>query len=397
MIFIYLILTRPIEYMKKNISKVQEKSSLNTSPVWVLQTCNRLSIGGVQSFLMNFYRKIDRQKVQFAFAVQRNCELSYDQEIRSLGGRVHYLPRMEDGLLQYMRALKALLKAHPEYQIVHSHMNQRNMLSLLIAKWMGVPVRISHAHNTGFYNTFISKMRSQLLKCMIRFTSTAQWACSHAAYEHVHLHTSSPSIIHNAIEINRFLFNPQVREQIRQQFAFAQDDIVLGHIGNFSTQKNTRYLLSILSRLPERYKLLLIGEGQEKAEMEAQVRRSHEKNRVFFTGVTDSSQMLQAMDLFLFPSFFEGLGMVAIEAITNGLPVIASEWVPHDIDIVKQVWHLPIGEDSVDQWVNAILSLKHTQRTENALAVKQAGYNIAEEVKCMENMYLKFIHRAGAL
>lgn len=373
--------------MKEGINVFNTVEKNNLKPIWVLHTCNRLSIGGVQSFLMNFYKAIDRRRVQFAFAVQRETELPYDKEILSLGGRIHYLPRIEDGAIKYMKSLRLVIKNHPEYKIVHSHMNQRNALALLVAKQMNVPIRISHAHNISSCYTILSKIRYQIFKKIIAYTANNFWTCSYAANECVHFPNKHEIIIHNAIDIKRFIFNSEIRHEIREIYDIKEDDVVIGHIGNFSPQKNTSYLLSIIDKLPSNYKLLLVGEGKEKLSLENSELVNKNIKRIIFTGSADSSKMFQAMDIFVFPSLFEGLGMVAIEAIASGLPVIASKGVPNDIDISEYVCHLSIEACDIPLWVNKILSFGKIKRQNNFECLKLAGYNIYDEAEHLLSMY----------
>ncbi len=358
--------------------------------IWILHACNRLSIGGVQAFLMNYYRHIDRDRIQFAFAVQRNEELSYDKEIIEMGGRIHYLPRMEDGLLSYIKQLAALLKEHPEYQIIHAHMNQRNAIALATAKSRKVKIRISHAHNTCSYKTFVQKARYNLFKHIIAITGTHFWACSNAANECLHYPEKKNTwILHNAIDITRFKYDEEVRSCIRTQYGIDPSKIVVGNVGNFSSQKNTGFLISLIRELPDNYMLFLVGEGAEKDSLMRRCENESINNRVIFTGVQDSSKMYQAMDIFAFPSLLEGLGMVAIEAIASGLPVVASEYVPDEIDLSRNVQHLPIGENNLYKWIDCIQNIDFANRKESLHAIVDAGYSIQCESKKLQETYLK--------
>ena len=360
--------------------------------IWILHACNRLSIGGVQAFLMNYYRHIDRDRIQFAFAVQRNEELSYDKEIIEMGGRIHYLPRMEDGALSYIKELAALLNEHPEYQIIHAHMNQRNAIALATAKARKVKIRISHAHNTCSYKTFVQKARYNLFKLIIAITGTHFWACSNAANECLHYPEKKNTwILHNAIDITRFKYDEEVRSCIRTQYGIDPSKIVVGHVGNFSSQKNTGFLISLIRELPDNFMLLLVGEGEEKDSLMRRCKNESLNNRVIFTGVQDSSIMYQAMDVFAFPSKFEGLGMVAIEAMTSGLQVIASSGVPEEVDISNSIIHLPIGEENIGLWKNAIINTSYTRNGKASYEVRKAGYDVNYSVKELMARYEKLV------
>ena len=370
--------------------------------IWVLHTCNRLSIGGVQSFLMNFYRNIDKTKIQFAFAVQRDEELPYDKEIISMGGRIHYMPRISDNFIKYLRALYSLIKNHPEYKICHSHMNQRNALSLLVAKILKVPVRISHAHNKYGYMSLFQKFRYLILKKIISIVANNFWACSISANNCLHYKNKKYLLINNAIDINKFSFNSEIRQKKRAFYNIGTNDIVIGNISNFSYQKNIEYLLSIIDILPLNYKLMLVGDGTNCKKIITNTLTIKNRKKIIFTGVAKSNEMYQAMDIFAFPSYYEGLGIVAIEAIAAGLPVIASTGVPNDIDIVNRlkervvlldsVCHLPIRKKDVNKWCEKINEYSHLSRINNYEILTKAGYNIFEKINFVTDKYIQILN-----
>lgn len=358
------------------------------SKIWILHVCNRLSVGGVQAFLMNYYRAIDKNLFQFAFAVQRNEELPYDKEIEQMGGRIHYLPRMSEGGIRYAYYLNRLLKEHPEYRIIHAHMNQRNAIPLLVAKAMGIPNRISHAHNTSNCSTLVQHLRYDWFKCLIDCTGTCFFACSQSANECLHnTRRRQTKIVPNAIDVSKYSFSEQIRSRIRNQLGIKNDEIVIGHVGNFSEQKNTEYLVKLIKILPQQYKLLLVGDGARRQAIIEKCKNSNLQDRVVFTGVVSSSEMYQAMDIFVFPSKFEGLGMVAIEAIASGLPVIASTGVPKDIDITDSVVHLPANDSCLDLWKSCIIDVPRINRKDGVHQVREAGYDISIAARKLEEMY----------
>ena len=362
--------------------------------IWVLQICNKLSIGGVQSFLMNYYKHIDRSRVQFAFAVQRNEEMSYDMEIIRMGGRIHYLPRIEDGTMNYIKALHRLLIEHPEYKIVHSHMNQRNGIALGVAKKSGVKIRISHSHNIKNCQTLLQNVRYYILKTLISRFATHFWACSSMANDCLHPNNKKNQtwILHNAIEIDSFLYDENTRNYIRGKYGIKQNEVIIGHVGNFSKQKNTSFLIDIIKRMPLEYKLMLVGDGQERILLERKCKLENLNDRVIFTGIQRASDMYQAMDIFALPSLFEGLGMVSIEAMTSGLPVVVSTSIPHEIDIVQSVYHLSIGQDNIDQWCDTLLSVEQPERVIDPQIIVMGGYDIKKESVKLLNRYINLHH-----
>ena len=352
---------------------------------WIIHACGKLSIGGVQSFLMNYYKSIDRTKYQFAFAVQRDYEMPYDKEILDMGGRIHYLPRIDSNVSGYVKELTQILKSHKEYCVIHCHMNQKNAIPLYVAKKCGIPIRISHAHNTKHCSSLMQSIRYTYFSHMIKLYATEYSACSLVANNDLH-GSKKAVIVKNAIDSGKFLFNAEVRKQIRKEYNI-DNQIVLGHIGNFSAQKNTGYLIDILSKLPDKYSLMLVGDGEEKKGLINKCQTYGCSERVIFTGIKKSHEILQAMDIFLFPSKYEGLGMVAIEASAAGVPVITSTEVPSDVDIVEETVHLPIGTESIQLWANKIIEYTSLERKNNQMMIISSGYDIASNISKLERLY----------
>ncbi|MBC2726057.1 glycosyltransferase family 1 protein [Desulfosporosinus sp.] len=361
--------------------------SNSDEPIWVLHTCNELSIGGDQSFLMNYYRNIDRSKVQFAFAIQREVDYDHDAEIIKMGGRIHKMHSMNESLVSYAKDLKSILKQHPEYKIVHAHMNHRNVIALAICKFVGVPIRISHSHNLGSKLSLLTRARVELLKYKLQNVATDFLACSKGAAEYLYGRTMNYCIINNAIDSKKFLFSPETRERMRYDLGNGSE-FLIGHIGNFSAQKNHKFLIDIFSKLNNNSKLILVGNGPLMEEVKKYAMMIKVLDRVVFLGVrNDISDLMQAFDAFVFPSLFEGLGIVAIEAQAAGLPTYCSDGVPKDVDITNLAVHIPLSA-SAEEWAAIIEMAEYAQRRDMYRDICMAGYDIHENAKILEDFYI---------
>lgn len=354
---------------------------------WVLHLCGMLSVGGVQSVIMNFYENIDRNKVQFAFAVQRNFPYDYDNRIIELGGRIHYLPDIRYNPKEYERALTELLKTHSEYQIVHAHFNFTNWKMLQISKKAGVPVRISHAHAANTKERITTKLHLGLLARLINHYSTIRLSCSNASGRYLY-ESNSYIIIHNALKLDRFSYSVEIREKKRKELSIHKDTIALCEIGHLNDCKNQSFLLDVLSILDNTYHLYLVGGGDEyKSELEEKIRQLGLSERVTFLGVrSDVNELMQAFDIMVFPSKHEGLSVVCMEAQAAGLPVIASDNVPNEVAVTDMIQFC--GINSAMDWADMVKKIPIRSRHNTETIMREAGYDIAEETKKLQEIYL---------
>lgn len=358
-------------------------------PIWILHLCNELTIGGDRSFLLNYYKHIDKSKIQFAFVVQRDYEYEYDSEIINMGGRIHKVNKLNKNLNSYTKDIKNILINHPEYRIVHSHMNHRNAVALSICKLFGVPVRISHSHNTGIKMNLMTQLRVNIFKKILRLVATDFWACSKSAAEYLYGNSSDYKVIRNAIDSKKFTFSIEEREKIRKALGI-KEEYIIGHVGNFSAQKNYRFIIDFFSKLPKNFKLLLVGYGDLINDVKKLVSKYEIEDRVMFLGVrNDIPNLMQAFDAFVLPSLYEGLGIVAIESQAAGLPTYCSDGVPDDIEITNYATRIPL-KSSAEYWAEVILSNKNKMKRRNTFEeIKNSGYEITKNVILLEDLYLE--------
>ena len=373
----------------------------NNEKIWVLHICNALyPAGGVQSLLMNYYRNIDRNKIQFAFVVQRDIKFEFDKEIEDLGGKIYYVPEMQKDFKGYMKALSEIIKNdNNSYKIAHAHMNHRNGIALAICKKNGVPIRISHAHNLGEERNLLTNIRVETFKLIGKMVSTDFVTCSIEAGKYLfgnRINNNKSIIMKNAINVSKFAFNNEIRLKMRRELNIKSNEFVLGYVGNYSKQKNLIFALKVFSELRKvnnNSKFLVIGTGEENEieEVNKIVKLLEIEDNVMFLGTRlDVNYLMQAMDALIIPSLFEGLGIVAIEAQAAGLEVYASENVPDAINITNLAKHIELIKGP-KIWAKIINEFRGYAREKVYLVVINNDFDICENTKKIEEYYISRI------
>ena len=359
----------------------------------ILQVVNNMHRAGLETMLMNYYRNINRDEIQFDFLTHRPLKSDYDDEILSLGGRIYYAPRLyPQNYISYFRYMKRFFAEHSEYRIVHSHIDAMSYLPLLAAKKSKIPVRIAHSHNTS-----IDKNFKFLLKQYFRFKipSVANYYCACGEEAGKFLFKNKEfTVIPNAIEADHFVFDASVRKEIRTSLG-ADGKTVIGHVGRFSYQKNHNFLISLFHELHKKYGntlLFLIGVGEKENEIKQKVQSLGLSDSVIFFGNrSDVNRLYQAMDVFLMPSLFEGVPVAGIEAQFSGLNCVFSDRVPKEVNFSGECAFLPL-DCSLKKWVYTIMNFcdqsKREQKSSNALG---SCYNIKNAHQILENYYRSFI------
>ena len=354
----------------------------------VLHIVTDMNRGGLETMIMNYYRHIDRSRVQFDFLVHRSARAAYDDEIESLGGHIYRISGLNPLSLSYYHELDVFFKEHTEHKIVHSHLDCMSAYPLRAAKKAGVPVRIAHAHSTKQDNDwkYIFKLISK--KFITRY-STDLFACSKSAGKWM-FGTDNVTVLNNAIDTEKYVFNPSIREEIRQRLEL-ENSAVIGHVGRFSPVKNHDFIIEVFKSVKNmcpNSKLLLIGDGARKNEIQQKVDQLNLSSDVIFVGSSSNVDMyLQAMDVFVFPSHYEGLGIAAVEAQTAGLPCIVSDKVPSDCSVTSDlVSFLPLTAGA-EKWAKLVYSKLNTKRTNRGEEVKSCGYDIFSQSIKLEEFY----------
>ena len=365
----------------------------NQSPIRVLHVVQRMEAAGVQSFIMNIYREIDRNKVQFDFLTHYAERQFYDDEIEKMGGRIYRLTVREDkNLIKYHKDLKAFFASHPEYKIVHGHLDSLGFFYLGAAKKAGVPVRIAHAHTIIEDGNIIKKIRHRLNR-LYKTNATFLAACSKEAGIYM-FGSNEFKVIHNPIEVDKFTYSPEIRNQVRKELGL-EKSIVIGNVGRFVPPKNHIFLLDVFKRVHAKVpsaRLVLVGNGELMDEVMTYGNNIGLKDSIVYLGVrSDVNRLYQAMDAFVFPSKYEGLGIVAIEAQASGLPTICSENVPSSAGITELFCQIALT-DSSNVWADKIISeIQGTVRRDQSQKLKESGYDVRTVAQELIDMYEKMI------
>lgn len=324
-------------------------------PIRVAHVIGKMVGGGVEAVIMNFYRCLDRSQVQFDFIIDSDSTVVPAEEIGDLGGRVFEVPPYQH-LGEYRKGLGDLLVRNG-YDIVHSHINSLSVFPLGTAKRAGVPARIAHSHSTTGKGEFLRNAVKLALRTQANRYPTVRLACTEHAGEW--LFGNAPfEVLPNPIDFKRFAFDPEARAEMRGAWGVADDELVIGHVGRWTSQKNQIYLLHILRGLLDfgvSARLVLVGDGPDRAAIEVQMGRLGLADRVIAPGCVDSAKAYSGFDVFCFPSRYEGLGMAPMEARASGLPCLVSDAVPAEIDLMGDVRFLPLAETGV--WVDSIRAL----------------------------------------
>lgn len=364
-------------------------------PIRILHIVTSMDAGGIENMLMNIYRNIDRTKVQFDFLVHRKEKGFFDDEIISLNGRIHHVqPLSVLKIYSYLKELNHFFKQHNYYKVIHSHISLWSYLVLTIAKKYKIDTRIAHSHESHkslLEHNFSRIPLVWLLKKSINKPLTHRFACSGEAGRWMFGNKQKITVINNAIDVSKFKFSNIIANDVRSEFNLG-DSIVIGHIGNFSKAKNYPFILEVFKavhRKNDKARLMLIGNNKSNPDVEKKVIELDLKNHVFFTGVrSDIAELLQGIDVFLFPSHNEGLPVTLVEAQAAGLKVFASDAITQEVALTDDIEYLSLNQ-SAEYWADKILKSMPYDRNDNSAIIKDSGYDIVESAKRLEKFYLK--------
>ena len=374
--------------MEHSNKSIKIKGDSMTEPIRVAQMMTDMNYGGVEMVVMNYYRHIDRTKVQFDFFALEGSAVPQREEIERLGGRVYIVPKYTH-LSAYEKEIIQVFKQN-QYKIVHSHMNTLSVFSLWGAKKAGIPNRIAHNHSTAGKGETKKNIIKYALRPFAKIYPTKLCACSRYAGEWLYGKNAEFQVFNNAIDLSRYSYDPQKAAAVRKELGL-EDKFVVGHIGRFCYQKNHDFLIDIFNELHKQRQeavLLLIGEGELEQDIRNKVKELGLTDSVRFMGKQkDTSEFYQAMDCFVLPSRYEGLGVVAIEAQACSVPVICSTAVPKDAKITSSVRFIGLDE-SCSNWADCVLDVIKTQVKRNKREeVRKAGYDIEVEAQKLTDFY----------
>ena len=360
----------------------------------ILHVVSTRPIGGIGTFLIQISQLIDKEKFDFSFIFSSDSvKGDFDQHIEALGFEVFVLPSFKKGITKYVNSVYRFYKKNSrKFDIIHVHSPNTGVVDLFCSKLFNIKGRIVHSHSTKNSDSFIKSVRNALLHRLSVCLSTNFFACSKEAGQF--LFKRRPfTIINNSIDISAFYYNPTIRLEYRNSLDVKKNEAVLVHIGYFEKVKNQEFLIYVLDYIvntykKKTYKLYLIGEGKLKENMKDLVFQRKLEDYIFFLGYrTDISQLLQASDVFLLPSLFEGFPLSIIEAQAAGLPCVVSDSITKDVCLSKNVHFLPIDSScSISIWADKLISLDFESR-KKAINSKLKEYDIRKQIKKIEKEY----------
>lgn len=366
-------------------------------PIRIAHIIGKWVGGGVEAVVMNYYRNIDRDQIQFDFLCDSDSKNIPYEEIEALGGSVILIPPYQK-VAKYHKELKKVLK-EGKYKIVHSHINTLSVFSLFAAKCAKVPVRIAHSHSTTNPKEKKKNLMKQFLRPFSKVFATHYMCCSELAGRWLFgdsvYNKGKVCLLHNAIELDKFKYNETIRKEVREELNLKEDTMVIGHIGRFEEQKNHSFLIDIFYELRQQKQnsiLLLVGQGPKRKEIQEKVKQLGLEEKVKFLGQRkDVNRLYQAFDRFVFPSIYEGLGMVLIEAQCSNLYCLSSSEVPYIAKINENVEFLELSK-SAKEWANKLIGDKNKLKREKFNEkIQEAGYDIKKEKNRLVKKYLELL------
>lgn len=359
-----------------------------SEPIRVLHIVTTMNRGGLETMLMNYYRNIDKSKIQFDFLLHRSEKSDYEDEIKDLGGTIFRIQPLNPFSRSYREELDEFFKSH-HYDIVHCHQDCLSSIALGIAKNNNVKIRIAHSHNANqdhnlkyiiklYYKNKIYEEATHLLACG---KEAGDWMYNGKKY----------IIMNNAIETNKFIYDEELRNKNRKMMNL-NDKFVIGHIGRFNKQKNHEFIIDIfneLHKLNSNSRLVLVGTGELEEKIKEKVNRYSLNDFVIFYGLCDKvHEILQSFDVFLFPSLYEGLPVTMVEAQASGLKCFISNKVPDQCILSDNVEILSLNDDP-KRWANEINKYSLGYERKNTLRdIENHNFDIKENAKWLEEFYL---------
>lgn len=362
-------------------------------PIRILHVLGTLNRGGAETMIMNIYRSIDRTKIQFDFMIHTDKECDYNDEIIKLGGKIYNVPRyIGRNHFKYKKAWKSFFNIHPEYKIVHGHMRSTAVIYLSIAKNHGL-ITIAHSHSTASRGNKIEQLVKNIMQYPIRFIADYLFACSNEAgrwlFGKKAITKDNYKVIKNAINIEKYIFNECKRNEMRSILGI-EDKFVVGHVGSFTYPKNHKFLISVFYEIQKKYKdsiLLLVGDGELRSHIQKHIDDLGINDKVKLIGVVGNvNDYMQAMDVFVFPSLWEGLPVTVVEAQAAGLQCFISDKITEEVCITPCIKSISLNE-SVKNWGYKIISSKKNRGYETSFYIEKGGFDIYDSVKLLTTFY----------
>jgi len=360
----------------------------------ILYVLTVLNKGGLETMIMNYYRNFDKTKFEFHFLVHRDSGY-FENELIGDGAFIHRASPLSfsfRNFIKYRKELDIFFKNN-HFDIVHVHNNSFGYFPLKYAKKNGAKVRIIHSHSSALKDDVKKILLGKLLNKKIPTVATHLFACGDEAGKWMYKNKKF-EIIPNAIEVDKFAFNPEIRNSFRENLS-AQNTINIVNVARFNYFKNHLFLLDVFAEIIKKngnYKLFLVGDGELKSQILDKIKRLNLENHVELLGVRDDvAEILQAMDIFIFPSSSEGFGIAFLEAQATGIQCVISDGVPAESILVKENVKVISLKENAEQWANKILEIKNFERKDVSKTIKEKGYDIKENAKKLEKKYRELL------
>lgn len=328
-------------------------------PIRILQMINSLHFGGSQSFVMNVYRNIDRSKIQFDFVVIPEEKKDLYEEVRKLGARIFVCPRYRIvNHFEYIGWWNEFFQAHPEYKVIHGHVRSTSAIYLSIAKKYGLKT-IAHSHSTSNGKGLLGIIKT-MMQYPTRNIAEYLFSCSDIAgtwmYGKNALQRPNYRMVPNGIDLRRFDYQPDKRYEVRKRLGIQGNEFVIGHIGRFTRPKNHIFLIQLFGHFVKQYpnaRLLLVGDGDLWPIIQKECKNQQLSSKVIFTGAQSNPEdYYQAMDVFAFPSLWEGLPVSVVEAQASGLPCLLSDTITRNVELTPLVRYITLSD--MEAWEKAL-------------------------------------------
>ena len=379
------------------------------------------SAGGIQEQVYNWIKGIDHDKFCIDIIGYRqldyngnpmNNEKDYISRVEQFGTKVYIFQPLKKGyIIKCKKDIDDFFREHHDYDIVHVHGSSKANYILAVAKKYNIKTRIIHSHNIRFQtNNKLKIIVGNILKKQTLTLATDFFACTKDAgvwlFGKKIVNSGKCKVVHNALDINRYKYDPSIRNELRKELKIKDDEIVFMNVGRFHRQKNHIFLAKVLEALSDRkikYKMVFVGDAvrgntQWKDEIIEKLKELDVYKDCIFLGVrNDVNRLLQAADFFVFPSLYEGLGIVCIEAQCSGLMCLVSNTLPNEVKSSDLVHFLPINNEQSDymEWVNCIIENIGYKRYSPIEDISSFGYSIDENCRYLEDLYLECIENNG--
>ena len=358
----------------------------------VLQIIGNVCRGGVEAVVMNYYRHIDRNRIQFDFVIDDDSNPLLDDEITSLGGRVYKVEPYSKNIFKQIYQVRQIVKENG-YEIVHSHMNTLSVFSLFAAWLGGAHTRIVHNHSTATDGEVFRTAIKYILRPFAKLFANQYAACSMLAAQWMFgdlAKKQKVTVFNNAIDLDMFSYDVESRNRYRAEFGIGEDAFVIGHIGRFVYQKNHDFLIDVMAEVAKKKEnsiLLLIGDGPLDGAAFDKVQKMGLADRVEFLGLReDVAKLYNSMDVFVLPSWYEGLPVVAVEAQANGLQCLVSDRISAECQLTSGLSFMQL-EQSAEAWAGKILQLPQGRDTNVKGELRESGFDIRRESKKLQDFY----------